>query len=351
VNDRHALDDLDRGLIHALTIDGRAPFSRIAAALDTSTQTVARRYRRLVADAALRVVGLADAGHAGRPRWMIRLTAGPPTAQDIAQALARRSDTSWVKLTSGGTEIFAIIDPPPGAEGDRSLLLQDIPRTAGITAVSAHNVLHTYFGGPTGWRGRPNVLTEEQRALLTPPNEAPPHQAPDEGSAHEAQPERGVLTSGDAALMAVLRQDGRTSLTDLAAATGWSAATVARRLAGLRASGAIFYDVEIAPEVFGATMQALLWMSVAPAHLDEVGATLAGHEELAFVAATTGPTNLVANALCSGPADLHRYLTQRLGILETIRSLETAPVLRTVKAVGPITGTRDRSAPPSRLKT
>ncbi|MBO2451813.1 Lrp/AsnC family transcriptional regulator [Actinomadura barringtoniae] len=151
--------------------------------------------------------------------------------------------------------------------------------------------------------------------------------------------------------MAALRRDGRTSLTDLATATGWSAATVARRLAGLRASGAIFYDVEIDPEVFGATMQALLWMSVAPAHLDEVGATLAGHEELAFVAATTGPTNLVANALCSGPEALHRYLTQHLGALESIRSLETAPVLRTVKAVGPITRNRDRSAAPGRLNT
>jgi DNA-binding Lrp family transcriptional regulator len=337
MNDRHALDDVDRGLIHALSIDGRAPFSRIGAALGVSTQTVARRYRRLVADAALRVVGLADAGHAGRPRWMIRLTAGPPTAQDVAQALARRPDTSWVKLTSGGTEIFAIIDPPPGAEGDHSLLLQDIPRTAGITAVSAHNLLHTYFGGPTGWRGRPTVLTEAQQALLAP--------------TAEAQPARGVLTPDDRALMAALRRDGRTSLADLATATGWSPATVARRLADLRAAGAIFYDVEIAPELFGATMQALLWMSVAPAQLDEVGTTLAGHDELAFVAATTGPTNLVANALCSGPAALHRYLTRRLGPLEAIRSIETAPVLRTVKAVGPVARSRDPSAPPGRQRT
>ncbi len=36
-------DDLDRGLIHALHIDGRAPFSRIAAVLGVSAQTVARR--------------------------------------------------------------------------------------------------------------------------------------------------------------------------------------------------------------------------------------------------------------------------------------------------------------------
>ncbi|MCX5424482.1 AsnC family protein [Streptomyces sp. NBC_00078] len=36
-------DDLDRALIHAPHIDGPAPFSRIATALDVSPQTVARR--------------------------------------------------------------------------------------------------------------------------------------------------------------------------------------------------------------------------------------------------------------------------------------------------------------------
>lgn len=35
-------DDLECALIHALHIDGRAPFSRIAAALDVSPRTVAR---------------------------------------------------------------------------------------------------------------------------------------------------------------------------------------------------------------------------------------------------------------------------------------------------------------------
>ncbi|MFD7134491.1 AsnC family transcriptional regulator [Streptomyces sp. NPDC059894] len=40
------LDDSDRGLIHALRIDGRAPFSAIADVLGVSAQTVSRRYRR-----------------------------------------------------------------------------------------------------------------------------------------------------------------------------------------------------------------------------------------------------------------------------------------------------------------
>jgi hypothetical protein len=33
----------------------------------------------------------------------------------------------------------------------------------------------------------------------------------------------------------------------------------------------------------------------------------------------------------------HQYLTHRLGALDAIRTMETAPVLRTVKAAGPIT--------------
>ncbi len=60
------LDNIDRGLIHALRIDGRAPFTAIADVLGVSAQTVSRRYRRLSADAALRVVGLTEPQRAGR---------------------------------------------------------------------------------------------------------------------------------------------------------------------------------------------------------------------------------------------------------------------------------------------
>jgi DNA-binding Lrp family transcriptional regulator len=41
------IDRLDRQLLHALQIDGRAPFRRLASVLGASEQTVARRYRRL----------------------------------------------------------------------------------------------------------------------------------------------------------------------------------------------------------------------------------------------------------------------------------------------------------------
>ncbi|MFD8543361.1 Lrp/AsnC family transcriptional regulator [Streptomyces sp. NPDC059649] len=321
------LDEIDRGLIHALHLDGRAPFSRIAEVLGVSTQTVARRYRRLSAEAGLRVVGLPDPHRAGRAQWLVRLTATPHSAQDLAHALARRSDTSWVKLASGGTEIIAVVHTPASGADGRSLLLHDIPRTAGITAVSAHYLLHTYLGGPTAWRGRVNVLDARQRRQLAPPE----RQNADATSVPGATP-----TDDDQALLAALQRDGRAGQAELAAATGWSPTTVARRLTALRATGALFFDVECDVALFGATTQALLWMTVAPARLEQVATALARHDELAFVAATTGRTNVVAHALCPDPAALHHYLTHRLGGQRAIHALETAPVLRTVKAAGPL---------------
>ncbi|WP_330277042.1 AsnC family transcriptional regulator [Lentzea sp. NBC_00516] len=313
----YQLDDLDRGLLHALHVNGRAPFSHIAEALDVSTQTVARRYRRLRALASLRVIGLTDPQRTGESLWLARFSATPQAAQDIANSLARRSDTSWVKLASGGTEIVAVV-----RENNHSLLLHDTPRTTSITAVSAHYILHTYLGGPTAWSGHTTALSEDQQRLLRPPAVAGGSDQP--------------LMAEDASLLAALGRDGRTSHADLATVTKRSPSTVARRLADLQASGAVFFDVEIDPACLGARAEALLWMSVMPARLDEVAGTLARHAELAFVAATTGRTNLVALALCPTPAALHDYLIHRLGTLVAINGMETAPVLRVIKSAGPL---------------
>ncbi|MFF1718567.1 Lrp/AsnC family transcriptional regulator [Streptomyces sviceus] len=323
------LDDLDRGLIHALHIDGRVPFSRIASVLGVSAQTVARRYRRLRAESGLRVVGLTDPHQAGRTQWLVRLAVTPRSARDIAEALVRRRDTSWVKSASGGTEIVAVVHAPNDSAADRSLLLYDIPRTAGITAVSAHCLLHTYVGGSANWPRSAEALDEDQQRVLR------------EGVAADGAPRQPG--AGDAELLAALEKDGRAGQGELARATGWAPATVGRRLAELRAGGALFFDVEVDAGLFEVTTRALLWMSVPPSRLERVAAELSGHDELAFLAATTGPTNLVAQALCRDPADLHRYLTRRLGALEEIRSLETSPVLRNLKAASPVLMTAART--------
>ncbi|MFD6218323.1 Lrp/AsnC family transcriptional regulator, partial [Nocardia salmonicida] len=208
-----------------------------------------------------------------------------------------------------------------------SLLFQEIPRVASITEVSAHRLLHVYLGGPTAWKGHTTALTAGQRDQLS--------QAFDSSGGADEHETSTPLTKTDWQLLTALQRNGRISYTDLAADTDLSSSTVTRRLAALQASGVLTFDVEIGAEVYGVTTQALLWMSVAPAHLDQVARILIQHRELAFLGATTGTTNLVALVLCRTPAELHEYLAHRLSALDSIHTLETSPVQKTLKTCSP----------------
>jgi DNA-binding Lrp family transcriptional regulator len=313
------IDALDRSVIDALRLDGRVPFSTLAEVLGVSDQTVARRYRRL-ADVGLRVAALPDGVRLGYDMWMIRLQTTPDSAGAIAEALARRPDTTWVTLGSGGTEVTCVVQNPGTADRE-SLLLQKLPRTPRLVSVRAYCLMHHFAGGPVGGEARSTALTAEQTARLRPP--APTGVA--------------VLGDEDRPLLEVLNRDGRAGHPQLAAATGWSESTVRRRLEQLRATGAIFFDIELNPSLLGYTARFLLWLSVAPAHLATVGEELARHEEVVFVAATTGEANLMATVICHDMAELYTYITRRIGPLPGVERLESVPALRHVKQVAALT--------------
>ena len=144
------------------------------------------------------------------------------------------------------------------------------------------------------------------------------------------------LTEADAPILEALSRDGRLSFAGLATATGWPESTVRRRLQELFESGSLYTDVEIEPELFGFRAAVLLWLSVAPSRVASVGAALAGHEEVVFAAATTGPTNLQVTAVCEDMPAFYRYVTERLGSLDGVQRIESAPVLKHVKQLGSV---------------
>ncbi|MGW4405272.1 AsnC family transcriptional regulator [Nonomuraea sp. NPDC004702] len=316
------LDEVDRGLLHALQVDGRASFSRIAEVLGVSDQRVARRYRRLRSGGGIRVVGVVDRQRLGHQSWAIRLRCTPDAGASIAEALGRRPDTFWVHLLSGGTEISCGAIQRLDRERE-PLLLTKLARTNRVLAVSAHRTLHMFVGGRIGWAGLA-ALTADQVAHLRAGRVYAPR---DTG-------EDVTLGPGDDALLAELSRDGRTGHADLAAATGWSESTVRRRMEQLCAAGALFFDMDVLPRLLDYRVEAQLWMSVPPADLDATGRALAEHPEVAFAGATTGPTNLAASVVCRDDTAFYRYLTDSLGALPAIRHIETAPIIRTIKRAG-----------------
>jgi DNA-binding Lrp family transcriptional regulator len=315
------LDELDRAIVHALHVDGRAPFSRIASVLGVSDQTVARRYRRLRSDGLLKVAGQVQAHRLGWVEWFVRIQVMPEAAVPIAEALARRADTSWVSLTSGGTQIVCVVRARSSRERD-ALLLGQLPRTPRVVGVTAHCLLRVFAGGPTGWHGRADSLDREQIAAL-----APRHAA-------ETRQERVILDEGDERLLAALVRDGRAGYPELAGATGWSQATAKRRLEHLRDSGVLFFDVDVDPPLLGFEMIAILWLAVEPAALRRTVQAVARHPEVAFAAATTGPTNLLMFVACRDAAALYDYLEGGIGSLPGVRHVESAPVIRDSKRAG-----------------
>ncbi len=303
------VESIDGRLAHALQIDGRAPFAKIADVLGISEHTAARRYHRLK-ERGIRVRGALNRFRLGHHAWTLRLRCTPDAGPAVAQALAQRPDTFWVHLMSGGTEISCLQQ----VENPDDLLLDRLPRR--LVDVSAHNVLRG-FASPGTWRGIA-CLEPEEVAALRPELEPEP---PDE------------LTALDEALLRTLEADGRASYAELAGRARTSESTARRRVEHLRRTGVLELQLDADPSRFGFATQARLWMRVEPRNLAAAGATLATHPEVYFAAATTGPANLVASVTCRSGGELYQYLTERIGSLDGVRETETAPVLRTLKRV------------------
>jgi DNA-binding Lrp family transcriptional regulator len=315
--DSRPLDALDLKLMQALQLDGRAPYSRIGEVLGVSDQTVARRMRRLHTAAGLRVVGLVDESRLGRASWIVRMRCTPDVAEQLANALARRPDTSFIDLISGGTEVLCAMKPRSRKARDE-LLFDRLQRTPRVVSVSAHCLLHIFYGGPLGWLDKIQALDAAEEEALRPPPLEPPD-TPD------------TLDADDEALVAVLRRDGRATYSELQSATGQSESVVKRRLDRMRSSGLLYFDIQHDTEPFGQGVGAMLWLTVAPSALAQVGQALGEHREVRFAAATTGQANLVAAVLCRGTGELYTYLSEKIGALEGVQSVETTLTLRQVK--------------------
>jgi DNA-binding Lrp family transcriptional regulator len=247
--DTITIDDLDRQLAQCLGVDGRASFSQLGDVLGVSDQTVARRYRRLRSAGVLRVVGLKARHKVGYLGWFLRMRCVPGAGPAIAASLARRTDTAWIQLLSGSTEVLCTLRGD-GREG-REALLAKLPRSDRIVAVTAHSLLHMFTGGPFGL-GFLRILPDER---------VEPLRRPVRGGQADRHVELGEL---DFALFGALGVDGRAPHPELATVTGWSESAVRRRMEQLRDTGVLYFDLELDMAAFGFRAPTWLWLSVPP---------------------------------------------------------------------------------------
>jgi DNA-binding Lrp family transcriptional regulator len=315
------VDAVDRQLLHALGVNGRASFRLIASAIGVSEQTAARRYRRLRDAGVVRVLMLPAPDPADRGQ-LVRLEVQPQAVRAVADALAGRPDVSWLRLMNAGAEILFGVRARTRADRD-SLLLDQLPRTGRVLRTTVYSVLHHFrTPGEADWAGFGDQLDAEQRRLL-----------------HVDPPDRPLMRTdnADRAIVDELAADGRATYARLADVSGMSESAVARRLDLLLRSGTLYSDVDIAPELLGYPAGANLYLEVTPSKVPTVGALLAAHQQTAFVAAVGGSANMIAAIRCKDMAEIYEYVTATLGQVNGVEHVEVSTVSRTIKHARAVT--------------
>ncbi|MFE4961518.1 Lrp/AsnC family transcriptional regulator [Streptomyces sp. NPDC056660] len=293
---------------------GRVAAGRV---VGVSERTVVRRAAPLYHDGTLRATAVRNPlCFPDLIPLALRIRCRPNRISAIAATLARRPDTIWVDVLGGGDEICTILFLD-GPDARNNLLLRDLPATAAVQSWTSYALLRVF---PAGFDWSGGLLSAAELASLR----------PDLPTAYGRTPLQPV----DHQLIAGLVEDGRASYTDLGRRADISALTARRRLEALAGGMAVRLATEVDLARLGIRTEALLWMTVAPGGLEETGRRLSRHPQVRFASATTGSANLLVAAAAADLDALYVFLSETVGALEHVTTIEVTPILTGVKRTG-----------------
>ncbi len=290
-----AFDALDRRIIGALQVNGRAGWRQIAAALDAPERTVAARGTEMLRSGKVRVSGftLLPAGGV-LDECIISLRCKSGMNRVAATAAANRDDTVFTFLTTGELDcVFEMV-------GDRArtpaVLLDELPAIPGVESSASATVIRLY---KATHQWRPAIEADPQLLALQ-----DSRQSWEPTGAVELPP----LSREELEIVRVLASDGRATIEELARATALSPASARRRLAQLQANGRVYIRAVVEPAAIGFPVVAVLRIRTMPQHIDRVARILAEVPEIRYLAFTTGSYQLFAEIACVSQSALNDFL-------------------------------------------
>ncbi|MFB9432565.1 Lrp/AsnC family transcriptional regulator [Streptoalloteichus tenebrarius] len=313
--------ELDRRIVAALQLNGRAPWGTIARYVGTSESTVLRRAAQLTESGQLRVIGVVDVLRCGLGvPVLVRFRCRPGTATAVAEAVAARPETRYASVLTGSADCTAEIVLPSHEDVARL----EVHRLAGgddVLETETLAVMRTFTSNHDWDSG---VLDADAVAGLRGTDVRP-----FEEQLWERPPER--LDELDLAIIAALGEDGRMPYKELARQVGASESTAARRVDSLVRRGCLRFRTLAEPDILGFTVEFMLWLSVLPGRLDEAGQQLASHPGTRYLSATTGRFNLVGQVALRHFGELYRHTTDVVGALPGLQAADVTLQVSTLK--------------------
>jgi Lrp/AsnC family transcriptional regulator for asnA, asnC and gidA len=156
-----------------------------------------------------------------------------------------------------------------------------------------------------------------------------------ESSSGTGQPTRIGASRGvdelDRRIIRMLQVNGRLSNTEVARALDVTETTVRKRIAHLLDEKLMAIVAVPSPEAAGATLSAIMGVSVDLPAMQAVAETIKTYPEVRYVGMSAGRYELLVEAFFADQEHLLEFVTQRLGALPGVTNLETSIILKVVK--------------------
>ncbi|WP_016908704.1 Lrp/AsnC family transcriptional regulator [Streptomyces xiaopingdaonensis] len=315
------IDALDRRLIAALQLNGRAPWASIARWAGTTETTAQRRFHALRSRRLLHVVGAVELDRTGAGSSMlVRVQARPGKGLQLAEILAGHPEVRFLALVTGTADLIVDFVARDNEELLR-LLYTDLPGAHLITSNEHVAVIRTFTSAALWDTG---LLPAEARTELR-PTQAPPYERDDWDRAPR------TLTELESAVVGELAHDGRLPVSTVARTLGRSESSVSRALDRMVRRGILHFRTLAEPALLGFEAEFMLWLSIDPGRLEKAGRQLAQHPGTKFLAASTGRFNLVGHMVLPRRTDLFRYTDEVIGSLPGLNASDVTLHLVTLK--------------------
>ena len=180
--------------------------------------------------------------------------------------------------------------PSKGRPGKTDVTGPDGPVTGG------HVALGPVVGGGTGGRHRGQALDEIDRRVIK-----------------------------------ILQEDGRRPNTEIARDLHVSETTIRKRVSQLVSQGLINIVAVPTPRAVGLNLSAIIGISVTLPKLKDISAELKRQKEVRYVGLSTGRYDIIVEAFFVDQQHFLDFISNKLGGMDGITSLETSMILDVVK--------------------
>jgi DNA-binding Lrp family transcriptional regulator len=319
VGESVTLTGLDRLLVAALQVNGRASWSQVARAIEATESTVARRGQQLLDSGLVAVTGVLDHLRCGLGiSLQVRMRCRPGTANAVARALADLPETRFVTVVTGSADVAAEFVVRDHHDVTR-VLVEDLPRPDDIVETESMVVVRKFSA------------VEEWDTGLLPPEAVELLRRDGARTGHREWSEPERLTEQEFAIARLLAADGRVSYAQVADAVGVSESTAARRVESLVRRGCLRFRTVFDTRLIGLDVEFMQWLAVESRELENVGTQLARQPSTQYVSASTGRFDLCLHGVLPAYGDLYRYLTDVVGALPGVRVDDMTLQARTLK--------------------